>query len=347
VREIAFEGVTASRPVAAGGAARARGEEAVLGARAARTDRDFLEFEYRNLGYEEVVVDPRTVVFAPTTRGRRPVRRARGPQILVDYIIIVGNERTAPRRSSGSCCCEPGEPLGYSALIESRSRLIALGLFRRVQIEPLAHTGGRSATCSCRWRRPVYTLGFGGGSRAGSGCGPGPTARAQERLELAPRGFFEIGRRNLWGKNRSINLFTRVSLRSRDIGRRTAPSMSPGRRESVRIQRVPRPATYREPRVFGTRADVLVTGIFDQAIRTRFNFITREARAEVGLAALAALQHDRPLHRQEHGALRRALSRGGQAAHRPVFPQVRLSKFAGSMLRDTRDDLLDPSPAPS
>ena len=28
--------------------------------------------------------------------------------------------------------------------------------------------------------------------------------------------FFEIGRRNMWGKNRQVNLFTRLSARTRD-----------------------------------------------------------------------------------------------------------------------------------
>jgi hypothetical protein len=39
---------------------------------------------------------------------------------------------------------------------------------------------------------------------------------AEDRFQLTPRGSFQISRRNLWGKNRSISLFTRVSLRTRD-----------------------------------------------------------------------------------------------------------------------------------
>ena len=35
--------------------------------------------------------------------------------------------------------------------------------------------------------------------------------------------------------------------------------------------------------MFNTPADGLVTGILDQAIRSSFNFITREARAEAGV----------------------------------------------------------------
>ena len=59
-----------------------------------------------------------------------------------------------------------------------------------------------------------------------------------ENIEVAPRGFFEIGRRNLWGKNRSLNLFTRVSVRRRtDTVPATAVSdateVVPGRRSSI------------------------------------------------------------------------------------------------------------------
>ena len=41
--------------------------------------------------------------------------------------------------------------------------------------------------------------------------------------------------------------------------------------------------TYREPKVFNTRADVLLTAILDQAIRSSFNFRTREVRGEGGV----------------------------------------------------------------
>ena len=39
---------------------------------------------------------------------------------------------------------------------------------------------------------------------------------AEDRFQLTPRGSFGVSRRNLWGKNRSITVATRVALRTRD-----------------------------------------------------------------------------------------------------------------------------------
>ena len=138
---------------------------------------------------------------------------------------------------------------------------------------------------------------------------------------MAPRGFFEIGRRNLWGKNRAVNLFTRVSLRSRDIVlsedgvRLEEPAAGSG--YGFNEYRVV--GTFREPRVFNTTADALLTGIIDQAIRSSFNFFRRQARAEVGLrlsqrysvAGRYSYEHTRVVRRAIHGR--------GETAHRPRY----------------------------
>jgi hypothetical protein len=148
----------------------------------------------------------------------------------------------------------------------------------------------------------------------------------------------------LWGKNRAVNLFTRVSLRSRDI------TVS---RDGVRLEQ---PAvgsgygfneyrvvgTFREPRVFNTSADGLVTGIVDQAIRSSFNFVRREARAEAGVrvsqrlsvAGRYSYEHTRLFDQRFTDEEKPLIDR--------LFPQVRLSKFSGSFIRDTRGDVIDP-----
>ena len=145
----------------------------------------------------------------------------------------------------------------------------------------------------------------------------GESGQAEERFEVAPRGFFEIGRRNLWGKNRAVNLFTRVSLRSRDIvlsedGVRLEEP-APGSGYGFNEYRVV--GTFREPRVFNTAADALLTGIIDQAIRSSFNFVRRQARAEVGLRAVAAIQRGRPLFVRVHPVVRRAIHGRRETAH--------------------------------
>ena len=81
---------------------------------------------------------------------------------------------------------------------------------------------------------PATTIGYGGGVEAFTMLrSTGPDGQAEDQLEFAPRGFFDIGRRNLFGANRSVNLYTRVSLRPRD-----APDDPRSRRHGHRVQRV-------------------------------------------------------------------------------------------------------------
>jgi outer membrane protein insertion porin family len=182
-------------------------------------------------------------------------------------------------------------------------------------------------------------------SRGGTRLRPtGEGGQAEERFEIAPRGFFEIGRRNLWGKNRAVNLFGRVSLRSRDVVLSDSGVRfdEPGEGSGYGFNEYRVLATFREPRAFNTPADVLVTGILDQAIRSSFNFITREARAETGvrigarynLAGRYSYEHTRLFDERFTEAEKPLIDR--------VFPQVRISKFSASAIRDTRNDVLDP-----
>ena len=92
---------------------------------------------------------------------------------------------------------------------------------------------------------------------------------ASSELEFAPRAFFEIGRRNLFGKNRSVNLFTRISLRSQ------SDSTGDGFTE-YRVL-----GTFREPRVFDTAADAFLTATVEQQNRSSFNFARRAFSAEI------------------------------------------------------------------
>jgi outer membrane protein assembly complex protein YaeT len=303
-------------------------------------DRDRIELAYLDAGYESVVVRPRAALVDDGTGAEVEIAIDEGPQTLVDEVIVVGNQRTALETIRAELLLAPGDPLGFSARLESQRRLSALGLFRRVTITPLGRLSDPQRDLLVVVEEaPPTTLGYGAGLEGGTRLRPtGPARQAEERFEVAPRGFFEIGRSNLWGKNRSINLFTRVSLRSRDaaIGADEGTGAGFGFNE-YRVF-----ATFREPRAFGTGAEVLVTGILDQAIRSSFNFVTREARAEIGVAASPAItlagrysyRHTRLFDERFTDEEKPLIDR--------LFPQVRISKVAGSILRDTRDDVLDP-----
>lgn len=309
--------------------------------------RDRIELEYRNRGYETANVT--TAVSSPDDETQADIRYTivEGPQSIVDHIIVFGNERTSTDTIMDELLFREGEPLGYSALVNSRARLAALGLFRRVDIQPLQQTSEsrRDVLVQVEEADPT-TLGFGGGLEGGYRLRADEEGGTpDERLELAPRGFFEIGRRNLWGKNRAVNLFTRVSLRSTDVlVREELQPTAAGRTESnpgfneFRVV-----GTFREPRLFGSRADLLVTGIVEQAIRTTFNFSRRIARAESGMRLPQGFGLTGRYSFERTELFDEIFTEAEKPRVDVFFPQVRISKFAGSLIRDTRDEPLDAS----
>jgi outer membrane protein insertion porin family len=311
------------------------------------SDRDRMDLEYRNRGYESVVVEPRVTLADGDTRANVVFAITEGPQVIVDHVIIVGNRRTSTSTIERELTLRSGEPLGYSARIESQQKLSALGLFRRVNITELTHESeSRRDVLVQVEEAPPTSISYGGGLEGGTRLRPtGPNGSAEEHFELAPRGSFEITRSNLWGKNRSIDLFARASLKARDItvADTAQPQAAPATQSGYGFNEYRVLATYREPKVFNTPADILLTGILDQAIRSSFNYRTREVRAEVGghltprvsVAGRYSFQHTTLFDQRFTPDQEPLIDR--------VFPQVRLSKFSNAVIRDTRDELLDPS----
>jgi outer membrane protein insertion porin family len=309
-------------------------------------DRDEVDLAYRNLGYDNVMIEATVALVQDNARAEILFAVSEGDQVLVDRVIVVGNQRTSIEIIERELLLQPGQPLGYSARIESQQRLIALGLFRRVVIDEVRHGDEPRRDVLVRVDEvPPTTIGFGGGIEGGTRLRPtGDGGQAEERFEVAPRGFFEVGRRNLWGKNRAINLFARASLRSRD--RTLLDTVTPtgvAVAEGVYgFNEYRLFGTYREPRVFNTRADLLVTGIFDQAIRSSFNFISREVRVETGLRVGQRVSlATRYAYRQTRLFDERFTEDEKPLIDR-VFPEVGISKFSVSAIRDTRDDVIDP-----
>ena len=309
-------------------------------------DRDALDVAYRDLGYDSVVIDATVALVQDNARAEIVFAVSEGDQVLVDRVIIVGNQRTSSDIIERELLLQPGQPLGYSARIESQQRLIALGLFRRVVVDELQHGDQPRRDVLVQVEEaPPTTIGFGGGIEGGTRLRPtGDGGQAEDRFEIAPRAFFEVGRRNLWGKNRAVNLFARASLRSRDRTLLTTvtPDGVPVAEGVYGFNEYRLFGTYREPRVFNTRAALLVTGIFDQAIRSSFNFISREVRAETGMRFGQRLSvATRYSFRQT-----RLFDERFTEAEKPlidrVFPEVGISKFSVSTIRDTRDDVIDP-----
>jgi outer membrane protein assembly factor BamA len=306
--------------------------------------RERIDLEYRNRGYNSVVVAAEPRFADGDTRADVLFRIAEGPQEIVDHIIIVGNRRISTRTIERELLLREGAPLGYSALVESRARLFALGLFRRIQIEPLAHIAeSRRDVLIQVEESPPTVLSYGGGLEGGYLLTTGPAGVAEETFQLAPRGFFQIGRRNLFGKNRRVDLFTRLSVRREDapqtLGALPVVEENQGRFYEYRVV-----GQFREPRAFETPAELLVTGIVEQARRSSFDFDRKEARLEAGFR-LSRMYTAIGLYSFQRTRLFN--ERFTEEAPPPLidrlFPEVRLSKISASLIRDNRSDLLDPS----
>ena len=299
-------------------------------------DRENVIAEYLNRGFAAAAVEVAPTV-VETSRVDLEFKVAEGPQSIVDHVLIVGNVKTDLRVIEREVQLKEGEPLGLEALFETRRRLGALGLFRRVRIAEVPHgESQRRDVLITVEEAPATTIGYGGGLELSERLSRGDAGEAEDRFELAPRGFFEVGRRNLGGKNRSVNLYTRLSLRS------DFDQDGDGNPFGFAEYRVI--GTYREPRTFGWAADVTITAAVEQGVRSTFNFARKGANAEI-LRRLSP--QTRATARYTFATTRifdqQLTEAEEQARIDRVFPQVRLSALSSSIARDTRDDVLEPT----
>jgi outer membrane protein insertion porin family len=307
-------------------------------------DRDALQVHYNNLGYLTATVETSPGLSADGTRADIVFTVREGPQILVDHVLIVGNVRTRTEVIERELQIREGDPLGLAAINESQRRLASLGLFRRTRIAQLGHGAETKRDLLITLEEaPPTSVGYGGGLEVEPGIGrtEEENSVASERLEFWPRAFFEVTRRNLFGKNRSVNLFTRIGLRpdSPSVPENQGADASEGGFgfSEYRVQ-----GTFREPRVLGTFADASLTGTAEQQKRSSFNFARRAFAAEAGrrIARRLSLSGNYQIQRTE--LFDEQIDPEDKLLIDRLFPQVRLSSFSLSAIRDTRDDPLDP-----
>jgi hypothetical protein len=115
----------------------------------------------------------------------------------------------------------PGEPYGEAAVAQSRVNLVRLELVPAPCPDRGARSFGRGRGVTC-WSRSKEsrstTVDLSAGLEAGTSCGrPVRVGLAEDRFEATPRGSIQVTRRNLCGaRTRTVTLFTRVSLRTRE-----------------------------------------------------------------------------------------------------------------------------------
>ena len=293
-------------------------------------DRDAIQLAYQDLGYESASVEAQTEFSQNDTHVAVTFVIREGPQVFVDHVLIVGNVRTATSTIERELQLKAGAPFSLSAINESQRRLTALGLFRRARITELRHGGETTRDLLVTIEEaPPTTIGYGGGIEVGRVVVAAPEGEvATERFDVAPRAFFEIGRRNVFGKNRSLNLFSSVAFHSQESA------------ASVEYRAI---GTFREPRVFNTAADAFVNVTFEQQRRSSFNFSRRSASADIARKVTRAVSITGTYQIQRTEVFDERLDVADQLLIDRIFSKFRLSSFSSSLIRDTRDDAVDPS----
>jgi outer membrane protein insertion porin family len=311
-------------------------------------DADNIAVLYLNSGYPEVTVEPAPKAIGDGSKVELAFAIHEGPKILIDHVLIVGNQRTSRDTILREVQLKSGQPLSQEQEDETRTRITSLGLFRRVDISYLQLPGDqhRRDVVITVEEAPVTTISYGGGLEGGRRLvRSSETADAVERFEFAPRGFFQIGRRNLFGKDRSLDLFTRVSFRPDGVSSTpTTPITGAtvdegGYGFNEYVARV----TFLERRILGTDADATVSAGIEQAVRSSFDFnrrgasatITRRLSPTLAVSARYGIDRTKLLNIKSNFAAQPEIDR--------LFPQVRLSSVASSVIRDTRNDAIEPN----
>lgn len=312
---------------------------------AAALDRDAIELQYANLGFQNASVEVAPGVSGDGQQADVVFTVREGPRVVVDRVLIVGNERTKTEVIENALRFKSGDPLGLEAVSESQRRLVALRLFRRVRITQLGRGDDTKRDVLVTVEEaPLTTVGWGGGVEVRPRVlrlADDPSV-VSERIEFAPRASFEIGRRNLFGTDRSVNLFTSASLHpsGSPVFDNQAPTTNSGGYGFPQYRVL---GQFRQPRILGSRADFRVTGTLEQQIRSSFNFSRRSASAELALRLPSRMSASGGYQIQRTRVFNQNIEQSQRLTIDRLFPKVRLSSFLASIIRDTRNDGVDPT----
>jgi outer membrane protein insertion porin family len=302
-------------------------------------DRDTVLRAYLDRGYQQV-----SVAFEPEFDESRAnvtlrVNVVEGPQTTVDRVIVVGNTRTDLETILDEITLQPGDPLGLSEVLESQRRLSALGLFGRVRISEGSRQLGRSSVdlIVTVEEAPATIIGIGGGIEVVERARAISATATEDRLEIVPRGFLELTRRNIAGGNRSVSLFTRLSL-----GRENAPGDPARDGKGLGISEYRVVGSYREPRAFRFDGDMQVSGSLERSLRTTFSFNRNTLSAELLRRLTPSLRFNARYALEYNELFDVRIPENEQLLVDRLFPQVRLSILSGTLYRDTRSDAVDP-----
>ena len=338
VRTIRFEGIQAiPEPLLRAAMTSREGGPYLRGAAAA--DEYALETLYHDRGFLSAIVGQRSVIDEGGTAIDLVYQVQEGVQAIVADIQVVGNRQVSEATILEDITLRVGEPYGASARIESMRQLNLRGVFRRALIEELQRPPAdpRAHVIITVIESPAAAIGVGGGIEVDERQRVVAGGGTETILSIAPRGFFDISRRNLGGRNRTLSFFSRVALKPASL----TESGETGSRFGFPEYRLA--STFSERRAFGTNTDLLFGATLEQAVRTGFNFSRKTFNAEtqrflrpgVSLSGRYVLNFTELFDEGFTEDEGRLIDR--------LFPQVRLSVVSTGMLWDRRNNALAPT----
>lgn len=302
-------------------------------------DRQAVRSYYERQGFLDNRVSIDAEPNAAGTEVTLRVKALEGPRVVVGEITVVGNERYSRESILREITLRPGEPYSEEARLESRRRLYNLQGFRTVNVEAQPRLPGEAETriVISLVESGSMTFGFGPGIEVESRARKVDVDRFEDRLEVSPRASVDIGRRNLGGRNRSVNFFGRVSLKPRTSD---DPELD-GRGYGFNEYRVN--ATFQERYAFRTNADILFGVTSEQAIRSTYSFTRRGANADLVRPLPNAMSLSARYSFEVTSRFDEQLTEDELSDVDRIFPQVRLSYLSAVLLRDRRDNQVAPS----
>ena len=264
-------------------------------------DRGTLVSVYRNAGFLAAEVTPEATMSDDGAEARVRFVVTPGARTIVDDIVVAGLDRTREEVVRRELTVREGAPLGAEDVLETQRRLAALGLFEAVTVVELPGESPDRRTL-------VIRVSEGARTSVAYGLGYG------ERDLL--RGSVEVTRRNLFGMDRRLSGFARMSFR----GSRLL-------------------ASFREPWLLGRRQELFITAFREEEDREAFDY-TRYAISVQTARALSARWNlalrETYEETRTYNVIEDCLTLDRQ------FCPATVSGPSASIVGDTRDNPLDP-----
>lgn len=170
---------------------------------------DVIRQAYRDKGYADAQVSAKTEWDAGENLADVTVEAFEGEQMVLDRVIVRGNQRTDGEVIRRTLGVRPGQPISETRRLEIERDLYRLGIFSSVSVE-LSRTGLSSSGQDLivkveegRPRRVSYSLGLEYGSA--------------DQQPWRPRGGFSFIHNNVGGKAFSLRTDLRVSELDQDV----------------------------------------------------------------------------------------------------------------------------------